>query len=523
MIAPTKTAVVRCAIYTRVSTADQAEGDFSSLDNQRESAEAYIRSQKSNGWQVLPTRYDDGGYSGGTVERPALTKLLEDVEKGLIDTVVVYKVDRLSRSLVDFGRMMEVLDRHGVSFVSVTQQLDTSSSMGKLTLNILLSFAQFEREIIAERTRDKMIAARKKGRFIGGPPPLGYDVHPDGGRLSPNPAEAKRVKAIFKLYLERDTLTETLAELRQRGWKTKTWRTKRGHLRKGKDFQKGSLHRLLSNPLYVGMVSYDDTLYEGEHKPILKRKLWDQVQEKLSENASSGGSGAKDRYGYLLRGLLRCSACDSAMSPSTTTNRGRVYRYYTCGSAQRNGWDSCPTKSIPANEIERVIVERIRAIGQDPALVKETVRAAERQRREELKRLRADIQAAAREQKQLKEQEDKLLSVIVNGGTPARRAAEKIEELTQESVATQARTDGLEEQLDSLQAQHINPDDLAKALADFDGIWEVLLPQERRRVIQLLIQQIDYDGGTEELGITFQPTGIRTLVGETADLEEVPT
>jgi len=402
----------------------------------------------------------------------------------------------------------------------VSESFDTSSAMGQAMLGMIGVFAELERGMISERTRDKMVAARRRGRFTGGPPPLGYDVHPDGGRLIPNPAEAERVQAIFELYLQRETLTETLAALRERGWKTKSWQTRQGHLRQGKPFQKGTLSRLLRNPVYIGKVRHDGAIYEGEHEAILPQKLWERVQRKLAENASHGGAGVKNKYGYLLRGLLRCSACDAAMTPSTTKRPDKVYRYYVCTRAQRHGWKSCPTKSLPAAEIERVIVERIRDIGKDPELVAQTVRAAERQRREELKRLSADIRSTQRELQHLKGQQEKLLPAVAKSGTPARRAAERIEQLSKEAEAADARMADLQGQLDTLQAQSIEPDDLARALADFNGIWEVLLPQERRRVLHLLIQQVDYNGETEELGITFQPMGIRTLVARASEAEE---
>ena len=231
--APAAPPSVRCAIYTRKSTDEGLDMDFNSLDAQREAAESFIASQRHEGWTVHPTRYDDGGYSGGSIERPALQRLLTDIEEGLVDCIVVYKVDRLSRSLMDFARIMETLEKRNVSFVSVTQQFNTTHSMGRLTLNILLSFAQFEREIIAERTRDKMSAARRKGKWVGGMLILGYDVSPKGSRLIVNEDEAGRVRAIFRIYIERQSLLTTAEELNRRGWTTKRWTTQKGTERGG--------------------------------------------------------------------------------------------------------------------------------------------------------------------------------------------------------------------------------------------------------------------------------------------------
>jgi len=272
MIRPA-TKTVRCAIYTRKSTDEGLDRDFNSIDAQRESAEAYIASQKNEGWVCLAHRYDDGGYTGGNMDRPALQRLLADIEAGKVDAIVVYKVDRLSRSLLDFARIIETLDRHNVSFVSVTQQFNTATSMGRLVLNVLLSFAQFEREIIAERTRDKMSAARRKGKWVGGMPILGYDLAPEGGRLVVNEDEAQRVRAIFELYLEHQALIPTVQELARRGWVNKRWRTRQGRERGGQPFDKSSLLRLLSNFAYIGKVNYHGQIYDAEHDAIVPDEL----------------------------------------------------------------------------------------------------------------------------------------------------------------------------------------------------------------------------------------------------------
>ena len=237
--------LVRCAIYTRKSTEEGLEQEFNSLDAQRESAEAFIRSQTHEGWNCLPDRYDDGGLTGGNMERPALQRLLADMGAGKIDLVCSYKVDRLSRSLLDFAKMMETFERHGVSFVSITQQFNSATSMGRLVLNVLLSFAQFEREIIAERTRDKMAATRRKGKWSGGTPVLGYDLDPRGRRLHVKDEEATRVRAIFALYLEHQALLPVVQELARRGWVGKRWQTRHGRPRGGRPFDKTSLYRTL--------------------------------------------------------------------------------------------------------------------------------------------------------------------------------------------------------------------------------------------------------------------------------------
>jgi DNA invertase Pin-like site-specific DNA recombinase len=275
---------MRCAIYTRKSTEEGLAQKFNSLDAQRESGEAYILSQRQAGWIVLPERYDDGGYTGANLERPGLRRLQTDIAAGRVDCVVVYKVDRLSRSLLDFARLMGEFDERGISLVSVTQQFNTTASMGRLTLNILLSFAQFERELIAERTRDKMSASRRKGKWVGGIPPLGYDVAAGGGRLIVNEEEAQQVRAIFALYLKDGGLIPVLIEVQKQKWTTKHWTTKSGILRRGKPLIGGDLIRMLSNPVYAGKVHCEGQSYAGDHAAIVEERAWQQVQGMLSRD-----------------------------------------------------------------------------------------------------------------------------------------------------------------------------------------------------------------------------------------------
>ena len=281
---PTPDKVIRCAIYTRKSTEEGLQQDFSSLDAQREAGEAFIASQRTEGWQLVPERFDDGGFTGGNMDRPALKRLLAAIEAGRVNCVVVYKVDRLSRSLMDFARMMELFDRCGASFVSVTQQFNTINSLGRLTLNILLSFAQFERELISERTRDKMCAARRKGKWIGGHPVLGYDIDTKARRLVVNPDEAHQVRTIFDQYLELGAMLPVLQDLDRRGWQTKRWTTEAGQTRGGKPFTKSLLYGLLTNAIYTGQVNHKGTLFPGEHEAIIERATWERAQDMLDRN-----------------------------------------------------------------------------------------------------------------------------------------------------------------------------------------------------------------------------------------------
>jgi len=348
---------VRCAVYTRKSTEEGLEQEFNSLHAQRESAEAYIKSQKQMGWVCLPEHYDDGGFTGGNLDRPALKRLLTDVDKGLIDCLVVYKVDRLSRSLLDFAKIMEAFEKRQVAFVSVTQMFNTATSMGRLVLNVLLSFAQFEREIISERTRDKIAAARRKGKWVGGQPFLGYDVQ--GSKLVVNKEEAVRVRAIFELYLRHQGLIPVVQELEKRGWLAKRWQTRKGHFRGGQRFTKSSLHHLLTNPAYLGKVKYKKEVHPGEHQAIVDLDVWQQVQDLLRQKGP--GTTTRTESHALLKGILRCKPCGFAMTPTfACKNGGTRYRLYACVNALKRGRQVCPCRYVPALAIERVVVEQIR-------------------------------------------------------------------------------------------------------------------------------------------------------------------
>jgi site-specific DNA recombinase len=364
---------IRCAIYTRKSSEEGLDMEFNSLDAQRESCEAYIASQKQEGWLLVPDHYDDGGISGGTMERPALQRLLRDVEGGRIDVVVVYKVDRLSRSLADFSRIIDAFEKHDVSFVSITQQFNTTSSMGRLTLNILLSFAQFEREVIGERIRDKFAASRKKGMWMGGTPPLGYDVN--DRKLVINETEAARVRHIFERFLRLGSATTLVAELKEDGHRTKAWVTQKGRVREGRPIDKGFLYKLLHNRVYLGEAVHKGESFPGEHDAIIDRTLWDKVHSILAENSTSRANKTRTAMPMPLKGLIRCGHCDSAMTPSHTRRKGRQYRYYLCLKASKNGHRTCPVRSIGAGEAEAAVVGNLRALVRSPELVVRTWRS----------------------------------------------------------------------------------------------------------------------------------------------------
>src|SRR6202000_2742242 len=329
---------VRCAIYTRVSTEHGLDQEFNSLDAQYEAASAYIKSQAHAGWTLLRSRYDDGGYSGGSTERPALQRLLEDIRARKIDVIVVYKVERLTLSLADFAKLVELFDDHGVSFVSVTQQFNTTTSMGRLTLNVLLSFAQFEREVTSERIRDKISASKRKGLWVGGMAPLGYDTK--DRRITVNEAEADGVRSIFRGYAELGRLNLLMADLRKRGIVTKVRTLKSGEQIGGIPFTRGPLAHLLRNRFYIGEVAFKGEVLAGEQRGIIDRGLFDGVQAKLHEQANNL-KAVRAKSEALLAGRIYDDR-SNRMSPSHARKRGIKYRYYLSsaliqGDAERAG------------------------------------------------------------------------------------------------------------------------------------------------------------------------------------------
>ncbi len=330
----------RCAIYTRKSLEDAVEKEFNSIDAQRDAGEAYVRSQKANGWEALEKRYDDYGYSGGNVNRPALKTLLADCEAGLVDVVVIYKLDRLSRSICDFAELSKSFDKWGVTFVSVTQEINTSTSSGRMMLNILMTFAQYEREVIAERIRDKKAATRRKGKWDGGVLPYGYGL--SDHRLVENPAEAETARRIFRRYLEVQSPKTIALELNAEG-------TTR---RNGRPWTPKQIGAMLRNVTYVGQVSYKGEIYEGEHEGLVDRETWDAVQKYMDGNVPEGSRSRTLDGESPLRGVLRCGHCGGAMTPAYTYKRGRRFRYYICSKDAKRAESECPIRRIAAGEIE---------------------------------------------------------------------------------------------------------------------------------------------------------------------------
>ena len=344
----------RCAVYTRKSTSAGLDQDFNSLDAQREACAAYI--QRQQGWTLLPDRYDDGGFTGANTDRPAFQKLLADIDAGRVDVVVVYKVDRLSRSLLDFARLMERFNRAGASFVSVTQNFSTADAMGRLTLNMLMSFAEFEREMIGERTRDKIAGARRRGKWTGGQVPLGYDVQ--GKRLVVNQAEAPLVREIFTLYLEQRSAL-AVARILNDPSRLSEASAPESPAALRRVWTKIDVLRLLRTPIYAGYMRSRGELYEAEHQAVVDRGTFRKVGA-LLDRAGRGSSNPSHNHEYLLRGLLRCARCGAAFTGASSRRGRKVHRYYRCITRDKQGREACPSPPLPAEAIEKYTVARVR-------------------------------------------------------------------------------------------------------------------------------------------------------------------
>ncbi len=357
----------RCAVYTRKSSEEGLDQEYNSIDAQRDAGHAYIASQRAEGWIAVADDYDDPAFSGGNMERPALKRLMADIEAGKIDIVVVYKIDRLTRSLADFSRMVDVFERHGVSFVSVTQQFNTTTSMGRLMLNILLSFAQFEREVTGERIRDKIAASKRKGMWMGGIPPLGYDV--ENRRLVINEKEAKTIRHIFKRFTELGSSTLLVKELRLDGVTSKAWTTQDGRVREGTPIDKSLIYKLLTNRTYLGELRHKEQWYNAEHPPIVDQTVWDAAQAILATNGRKRGNATRAAVQFLLKGIVFGND-GRALSPwHTTKKNGRRYRYYLPQRDAKEHAGASGLPRLPAAELESAVLEQLRGILRAPSMV----------------------------------------------------------------------------------------------------------------------------------------------------------
>jgi site-specific DNA recombinase len=493
---------VRCAIYTRKSTEDGLNQDFNSLDAQRESAEAYILSQRHEGWTLVPTQYSDGGYTGANIDRPGVRQLLADIEVGKVDCVVVYKVDRLSRSLIDFSKMMELFEKHGVCFVSITQQFNTNTSLGRLTLNILLSFAQFEREIISERTRDKQVAARKKGKWTGGHILLGYDLDPRAGKLVINPEEAERVREMFRLYLEGTPVMEIVQRFDKRGWRNKQWTTQEGKLYGGSPLRRCHIYKLLGNIIYTGQVQVGDEVFPGEHEAIIDQGTFERAQVKLKENTWKGGNQRHVKMDALLRGLIYCASCGSGMYPTYSASGERRYRYYVCYRSQQKLEGYCNSRSVSAPAVEDAVVESIRRVGVHPDVLTETARLARQRLAEMVTALREELSTTNGCVKNLKSQMAKLRDP----------ESPRLAGIREQLAAGEARAEELRKDILRRERQRIDEKELRRTMDSFEEVWKTMNLEEQRNLLRQLVEKVGYDARTGKVTVSFKSAGVKELV-----------
>jgi len=476
----------RCAIYTRKSTAIGLEQEFNSLDAQREACEQYIKVRSPDGWELIPDRYDDGGFTGANLERPAFQRLLSDIELGNVDIIVVYKVDRLSRTLLDFAQVMDLFNKAGVAFVSITQNFSTADAMGRLTLNMLMSFAEFERAMIAERTRDKMAASRRKGKWTGGYTPLGYDVVDK--KLVVNEFEAAVVNEIYDLYLEHRSALVVTEILNNLGRPTKR---RNGDTNNRFPWNKDVVLRVLRSPISAGLITSVDELFEGEHKAIVPREKWNLVQTLL-------GNGTCKKRGrnpeYLLRGLIRCACCNYALSPASSSRNGKENRYYRSIVRDKKGKGICQARPIPAAAIEKYVIDRIREVTANGSFadgILHKVKARVADRRRSLDKERTLIPNAIAK---LAAEGQSLTIKLSREPTPASTILDtRIEKIGEELSANENRLAEVERQLTRLAEIEIDTEWVISVLRDFDAIWEVMTPENRYRLVHALVQEVIVD------------------------------
>lgn len=497
---------VRIAAYVRQSI-DEESQEFKSVHAQREAIDAFVLSQREKGWKVLPERYEDAGFSGKDTNRPAFKRLLADVEAGRIDVVAVYKLDRFSRSMFDFVRLMDVFEKRGVEFVSITESFTTATSAGRMVLHMLASFAQFERETIGERTASKMIAIRRRGNFAGGCWPLGYDVV--GKKLVVNADEAERVRAIFRLYLEKGSLLDTVDELNARGWRTKSWTGKRGQHVESAVWSIESLRQMLDRVTYVGLVRAGKETFPGVHERIIDQKLWDDVQAQKRRLRPSPRQLGKNKYGALLKAVLVCGLCGSTMNFGVSGRVSRRYRYYDCNKSRRFGRTQCAAGPVPAEQLEEFVVEKVRAIGRDPSLVKATADAARAEHAVRRNELEAEVRQQDLERRRVRAERTNLVNAVAAGGAGTNTLMARVGELDEQLGKIDVRVQNIQREIASVEP--VDDGSLQAALAEFDGVWNELFPREKAELLALLIERITFASTTGALKITFRTTGLKGL------------
>ena len=493
----------RCAVYTRKSTSAGLEQSFNSLDAQREACVAYI--QRQPGWTLLPDRYDDGGFTGANTERPAFQRLLADVEAGKVDTVVVYKVDRLSRSLLDFAKLMERFGTTGASFVSVTQNFSTADAMGRLTLNMLMSFAEFEREMIGERTRDKIAAARRKGKWTGGVVPLGYRVIDK--KLVVEDFEAVVVREVFSLYLEQRSVLAVARQLNERHRATKGHTAENGNVRRPRAWNKVDVLRILKNPIYGGFMRSHGALHSAEHPAIVESGTFTRVRALLDGIRKVAADPGRNPD-YLLRGILRCGCCGSAFTTASTRKGTTEYRYYRCVKKDKEGREACPSSPLPAAAIEGYVIERLREAVADGDLAEDVTSAVTTRVAARRKDLLVERKKLPGKIAELSSEGKRLVETMADQKEAARRLVERrIQEIGEELARQEARLSEVEREAASLDSVEVEAGWVGQVLADFTSVWDVLTPENRGRLLRAVIQSVEVDEPANQVKVVLADLG----------------
>ena len=486
----------RCAIYTRKSVEEGLEQEFNSLDAQRNLCESYIKSQKHNGWIIIEKHYDDGGFSGGNMNRPAMTRLKADIEAGKIDMVICYKIDRLSRSIIDFAELQKFFEEHNVHFVSVTQDINTSNSSGRMLLNILITFAAFERDLIIDRVRSAIEGGKKRGKFCGGVPMLGYRSDPFTKKLLVNEEEAKTVRLIFEKYIALESIQATVSEINRLGLKTREWVSiSTGKKHTAKPWETSSIHRILTSPIYAGYVSHYDTNYEGEHEAIIPRQQWEMVQQMLTARSPSLRGQKRRKQEHPFTGHVLCGHCGCALTPTYTRRHGKQYCYYTCSELNKNSDHFCPVKRIPAGDLEQAVIDQLAGLFRAPAILRETLKAV--RQKEELLRQNCErdcemLQAHLDELKQQSLREEIDYDEVKKAATLLTEARHKC----------------------SLLREPTSEDEIIAALGDAAGLWEFMFPGARQELIQLVVGEIVVF--PERISFVLKVDGLKDLASEMA-------
>ena len=481
-----KADVRRCAIYTRKSTARGLEQEFNTLDAQYEACANYVARQE--GWEISTERYDDGGFTGANLERPAFQRLEADIQAGKIDIVVVYKVDRLSRSLLDFAKVMDRFNQAGTAFVSVTQNFSTADAMGRLTLNMLMSFAEFEREMIAERTKDKIAAARRKGKWTGGTVPIGYKAIDK--KLIIDEVEAPIVREIFDLYEQHRSALAVAKLLNEHKRRTKRHRAQNKNVKESRPWSKDAVLRVVKNPVYAGLMPYGDERHEGEHDGIIDRDRFHRIQVLLKDHQGRSLKLGRNPD-YILRGVIRCDICGKAMTPASTRKKGREYRYYRCVTRDKLGKDACAARPLSAEAIEEFVVDKIRVATSDGSFAADVTAQLENRVITRREHLLDEQRGIPRELAKLKSEGRKLAESMADQEGAARRLIdERIAETECQLATHEVRLAEIQRMLDELGAKEVEGRWVTATLAHFDKVWEALNVLNQARLVRAIVEEV---------------------------------